>query len=489
MLGSVVLLDRLNGSTDNRTTESSGALAFTGDDGFAQELSTGPAVRIAIEAPDTLDPARAREELVGDMLVADLLFDGLTAIDPASGAVVPSLARSWSSSDDGRDVTFELDDGRTFSNGQAITAEAVVASIDRVLDRGVAVLAQSSLSAITEVVAADSETVVVRLRRRAPELLGVLANPVLGVVDPAAVSESFGGDSPPVVSGPYSIGGVSADIWLLTRRSGFDAGPEAIAVQRLESADDAFDQLLAGDAELAIVPASRRGEVADGLSMVSVYGPSSVMLGFNLLDPTLRDVRVRQAAALAIDPTLLAGPWRQSISNVLGAACESPCGSDPSAAAVLVAQISSEQGGAVTLALDVLSGEETLAAGVAEQLTAVGFTVEVRAHEPGEFASLAARGGLGMFQWGLISVSPGAGGVLPRLFGAASGDNVFGLASPDLEVAIAAGDYGSALALVEAAHVVRPLGVFERSVAMNPRVSGVVFDAVGRLRLDALAFD
>ena len=60
------------------------------------------------------------------------LFDGLTRIGP-DGAAEPALAESWSVADDNLTWTFELRDGVTFSNGEALDAAAVAATYDTVL--------------------------------------------------------------------------------------------------------------------------------------------------------------------------------------------------------------------------------------------------------------------------------------------------------------------------------------------------------------------
>ncbi len=47
-------------------------------------------LRVGIERPQSLDPAQARSP--SELLVAEQLFDGLTAYDAATSAVVPAVA-------------------------------------------------------------------------------------------------------------------------------------------------------------------------------------------------------------------------------------------------------------------------------------------------------------------------------------------------------------------------------------------------------------
>jgi len=83
----------------------------------------------------TLDPAMALDDVSG--LVTPLLFGTLLDYAPADApdptALVPSLARSWSVSADGRAYTFELREDARFSSGEPVLAEDFVYALDRLL--------------------------------------------------------------------------------------------------------------------------------------------------------------------------------------------------------------------------------------------------------------------------------------------------------------------------------------------------------------------
>jgi ABC-type oligopeptide transport system substrate-binding subunit len=53
----------------------------------------GGTLRVGVTGVDSLDPARANAASPSSMLVADLLFDGLTGYDATKGTVVGVLAR------------------------------------------------------------------------------------------------------------------------------------------------------------------------------------------------------------------------------------------------------------------------------------------------------------------------------------------------------------------------------------------------------------
>jgi oligopeptide transport system substrate-binding protein len=92
--------------------------------------STGSVTILGSKAA-SLDPAVQSD--AGSAQVVAQLFETLTAID-AAGHIQPALAQSWTTSSDGRSMTFELRPDLRFSDGSALTAPDVVASWMRVLD-------------------------------------------------------------------------------------------------------------------------------------------------------------------------------------------------------------------------------------------------------------------------------------------------------------------------------------------------------------------
>jgi len=127
--------------------------------------------RMTFVAPHVVDETDPIE-----VLVTDLLTDGLTERDPYTGEVGPGLAQLWSVSEDRLTWTFLLG-ARDFSNGSPITADDVVASLNRVAAQGVQSLSGVNLAVVdgyaavaagetpvmTGVVAPDDATVVITL--------------------------------------------------------------------------------------------------------------------------------------------------------------------------------------------------------------------------------------------------------------------------------------------------------------------------------------
>jgi len=86
-------------------------------------------LKVALSAqPNTFDPLMNTAVVAG--YVGGNVFETLMTLD-SSGKPVPSLAESVESSEDGKTHTFKLRENVTFHNGEEMTAEDVVASMNR----------------------------------------------------------------------------------------------------------------------------------------------------------------------------------------------------------------------------------------------------------------------------------------------------------------------------------------------------------------------
>ncbi len=80
------------------------------------------------------DPTALDGALITDGESIRVLYqmtEGLTALKPGTSDVIPSLATSWETSDDGLAWTFNLREGVTFHDGEPLNAEAVCFNFDR----------------------------------------------------------------------------------------------------------------------------------------------------------------------------------------------------------------------------------------------------------------------------------------------------------------------------------------------------------------------
>lgn len=165
--------------------------------------SKGPLVIARTVDLDQLDPAVATS--FGSVQTLQLIFDTLLRTD-ANGRFVPGLAKTWETSADGRTLTFHLRQGVKFHNGDPLTSDAVVATLNRVRDEATASVVRSNLAAVSDVTASDPGTVVIKLSRPDASVLNTLTLTATAVLDPAdikagRVAKSANG------SGPFKLTG------------------------------------------------------------------------------------------------------------------------------------------------------------------------------------------------------------------------------------------------------------------------------------------
>ncbi len=118
-----------------------GALLLTACSGGSEPESTGSAgapdtdasvtIRLVLE-PSNLD-IRETAGAALDQILIDNVYQGLVARTPEQ-EIVPSLASDYEVSGDGLTYTFTLREGVTFHDGQELTPQDVVWSLNQVKD-------------------------------------------------------------------------------------------------------------------------------------------------------------------------------------------------------------------------------------------------------------------------------------------------------------------------------------------------------------------
>ena len=188
-------------------------------------FSNSTALSLTFANVPNSDPAIGSDEAGSAALVN--LYDTLV-FPTASGAVVPDLATSWTISSNSLTYTFTLRSGVTFHNGDTLTAEDVVFSMNRLLDmaQGYSYLFSPYVANIT---APSSNTVVINLKSTFGPFLSALVR--LYVLDKAQVlahevTVSSGAE-------PNANGTDYGSTWLLTHDAG--SGPYYMVSANLEA--------------------------------------------------------------------------------------------------------------------------------------------------------------------------------------------------------------------------------------------------------------
>lgn len=176
---------------------------------------SGGTLTIAIDAdPNGLDPESVLNNNAGFVMAT--IHDGLTAYKPGTTEVVPGLAEKWTISSDGTSYTFHLRQGVTFQDGSAFNADAVVAWLNRLLDKndpnyygkqtGIDSFVDFTFGTVKSYSKVDQYTVAVDLSSPSVEFLTSLAMVWSGVTSPTAVTKYGPGlMEHPVGTGPFSF--------------------------------------------------------------------------------------------------------------------------------------------------------------------------------------------------------------------------------------------------------------------------------------------
>jgi peptide/nickel transport system substrate-binding protein len=154
------------------------------------------------EDPDVLDPTLART-YVGRIVFASLC-DKLFDIDDKLN-LVPQLALSHETSEDGKVVTIKLRPGVKFHDGEAMDAEAVKGSLERHMNMQGS-FRKPELAAVDKVEVADATTVRLVLKNPFSPLIAQLADRAGMIMSPKAMKEA--GDKfglKPVCAGPFKF--------------------------------------------------------------------------------------------------------------------------------------------------------------------------------------------------------------------------------------------------------------------------------------------
>ncbi len=264
-------------------------------------------VRMLIESsPTNLDPRVGTD--ASSERIDSLIFDPLVRRDAKFG-VGPALALSWQTPNP-LTYIFHLRPGVRFSNGQPLTSRDVKWSLDTILNGTIPTVKTAAFKSWRSVDAPDPLTVVVHLKTPDTNLLWNICDGAFGVM-PYGSGRDFWRH--PIGSGPFLFVSAQQDKDVIVRRNPlyWGAAPHVEGV-RFMVVPDAITRALelqkgTADIESDSLPTDLLPALAKlpYLRVQSVPGTVLYYIIFNLRDPYLRDLRVREAIADAIDRPLI----------------------------------------------------------------------------------------------------------------------------------------------------------------------------------------
>lgn len=288
----------------------SGLLALTSCKAPSRDPGT---LSFLIESsPNNLDLRQgtdAQSERVGT-----LIYDALVRKDEHFN-LQPWLATSWERPD-ALTWVFHLRDGVQFHDGKTLTADDVAWSIHSMQDGTLITAKGGAFGDVDAVTVRDPLTVAVHTKKPYAGLLFNLSDGLFGVVEKGAGRDE---GLHPVGTGPYKFVSQLQDKDVVVERyAGYWAGATHIPRIRFEVVPDTITTALemkkgSGDAESNVLTLDMVHALQGLPNLRTESGAGSVVIyaNFNVNDPALRDKRVRQAIACAIDrPALIEALWR-----------------------------------------------------------------------------------------------------------------------------------------------------------------------------------
>ncbi|MBX3143768.1 MAG: ABC transporter substrate-binding protein [Trueperaceae bacterium] len=261
-------------------------------------LGNALAQSVTIASPGTtgalIDPQR--NNTIAAYTVSNLLADPLLYY--LDGEYQGRLATSWTFDEASLTYTFDLRQGVTFQNGVPLTAEAVVFSLDRILDATDPLPQAGALANIVDVRAVDDATVQIEINTVNPDFLLNLA--LAFIVEPGSAADG----ATPVGSGPFSVVEYEPDQRILLQR--FDAYWDGaaqlaeIVVRNIPDPGTLVLELEAGTVDLIMFTPPQE-VVRLGNSGFTPMPFGAVNSAYVALNNATLGTELRQAICLAID--------------------------------------------------------------------------------------------------------------------------------------------------------------------------------------------
>ncbi len=365
---------------------------------------TGPTGAIVIGDggdPSTLDPQYADDGF--ERNVNDNIYEMLLHRD-SEGEIGPGLATDYEQVDE-TTWRFTLREGVSFHNGEPFNADAVVYSVERIIDPEYNSEQISFVETLTGAEAVDEYTVDIFTEGPDPILPGrmtwmKIVPPVYFEENPEELVEA------PVGTGPYKfVEWVRGDHVTLEANTDYWGGAPAIAevtIRPIEEDATRLAALQAGEVDLitGLIPEY----LAQVENSVAIHGLEFPWIRINIDNPPLDDVQVRQALNYAIDKEALAEALYGGYAGVADGQIltKGHFGYNPDVAAYpydpAKAQELLEEAGATGATLELVgeSGrwlkDKELVEAVAAQLEAVGLNVDAKIVEWSDWLDLLFAG-------------------------------------------------------------------------------------------------
>lgn len=353
-------------------------------------------------AVSSLDPHVVTD--LASQLVVETMYNSLLTYTKTYGEWDYALCSNMDISDDGCTYTLTLRDDATFHNGDPVTADDVVFSLNRIVEKGVRA---EQFALMTDCQAIDEHTVQITLSEPFAPFQTYLANPINAIVS-RKITEENDDNLAQVDAGSGAFQLEKWDVGSSVSLKAYDGYWE----EGLPVSDGVLFRTISDETSCAT--AIRNGEVdmildatstvtavlqnASGLTITSIPGTFWEYLGMNCDHQYLNNPQVRQAIAWAIDRDAINAAVKLGSATVLTNTCipktheaglttDTYPARDVEKASALLEQAGIKPG---EITLDMKVGSDwqyQVDAGtmIKQQLAEVGINVEITSEDSGIF--------------------------------------------------------------------------------------------------------
>jgi ABC-type transport system substrate-binding protein len=295
-------------STDTSSSPSATIAASAGADSPSASTEAKVLKVRFYDDPAGFDPASIFR--IENENLAFNIFSGLTSYDSATSKIIPDLAESWTTTDN-KTWTFKLRKGVQWQKGYGeFTAADVIYSYQRILDPKTASPYAAEFKNLDTITAPDNYTLVIVLKSPDGNFLHQVANYHQGQIVKKEVVEKFGDKIKwnPVGTGPYEVDKLDPSSEIILVRN--DKYYKGIApIQKIIFTiikDESTATIALQNGEVDVVMRSSLETNLDtlekaGFKMNHTDNYAMILKVFNLKNPILAKVQVRQAMAYAVD--------------------------------------------------------------------------------------------------------------------------------------------------------------------------------------------
>lgn len=277
---------------------------------------SGEFVYLTTQQPSSIDPARSLDEL--EAIYNSNVYEPLVRYnDNFPPDVTPGVAADWEVADDNVTYTFDLHEDLTFHNGDSVTAEDVVYTVERIMEIGAGpTWMWSGVLTADNATAVDETTVEIQLEEPYAPFIKTL--PWLCIVNKQQVEDNgdgeYGGDyleDNAAGSGPFELEEYARGEEIrLSRNDDWwgeyaDGVADTVVIDTGMEVSTIVGSLKNGDGHITdrwlSVPNYEEFDADSNTYLSETQTYNTYYIYMNMLKPPLDDVRVRRAISYAFD--------------------------------------------------------------------------------------------------------------------------------------------------------------------------------------------